>query len=108
MHLPATLLINDLEASAWGIGAVAPKDLIRLNRVAQAIGNQAIIAPGTGLGGAGLFWDGSQHQVVACEGGHREMGPQGGMGIELLHVVRSCYARVSYERAISVPGVAKV
>src|SRR5438270_6900383 len=60
IRLPATLLINDLEASAWGIGAVAPKDLIPLNRVAHALGNQSIIAPGTGLGEAGLFWDGSQ------------------------------------------------
>ena len=25
IHLPATLLINDLEASAWGIGAWPPK-----------------------------------------------------------------------------------
>src|ERR1019366_9142774 len=70
IQLPATLLINDLEANAWGIGALSPQDLIRLNRVGQPVGNQAVIAPGTGLGEAGLFWNGSQHQVFACEGGH--------------------------------------
>ena len=58
IQLPATLLINDLEANAWGIGALSP----------QSVGNQAVIAPGTGLGEAGLFWNGSQHEVFACEG----------------------------------------
>src|ERR1700691_2188701 len=70
IQLPTTLLINDLEASAWGIGALNPQDLTPLNQVSLAIGNQAVIAPGTGLGEAGLFWDGTQHQVFACRGGH--------------------------------------
>src|SRR5207302_10169274 len=60
IHLPSTFLINDLEASAWGVGALAAGDLVPLNRVAgPAVGNQAVIAPGTGLGEAGLFWDGN-------------------------------------------------
>ena len=62
IQLPATLLINDLEASAWGIGGLTSQDLTPLNSVAKSVGNQAVIAPGTGLGEAGLFWDGSQHQ----------------------------------------------
>jgi glucokinase len=71
----ATLLINDLEASAWGIGALSGADLVPLNHVSgPAIGNQAVIAPGTGLGEAGLFWDGSRHHVFACEGGHTDFG----------------------------------
>ena len=42
IHLPATLLINDLEASAWGIGALAAGDLVPLNQVSgPAVGNQA-------------------------------------------------------------------
>src|ERR1700721_2609972 len=74
IHLPETLLINDLEASAWGIGALEPGDLVSLNQVSgPVVGNQAVIAPGTGLGEAGLFWDGSRHQVFACEGGHCDL-----------------------------------
>src|SRR3984893_11364420 len=62
IHLPATFLINDLEANAWGIGALSPHDLVPLDHVEpsvgkQAVGNQAVIAPGTGLGEAGLFWN---------------------------------------------------
>jgi len=56
IHLPSTLLINDLEASAWGIGGLADEDLVSLNRVTgPTVGNQAVIAPGTGLGEAGLL-----------------------------------------------------
>jgi glucokinase len=108
IRLPATLLINDLEASAWGIGELAAQDLIPLNRVAHAVGNQAVIAPGTGLGEAGLFWNGSQHQVFACEGGHTDFGPQGDLQIELLRFLASRYDHVSYERILSGPGLVNV
>jgi glucokinase len=105
IRLPATLLINDLEANAWGIGALGAQDLITLNRVVPCNGNQAVIAPGTGLGEAGLFWDGSQHQVFACEGGHADFAPQGDLQIELLRFLASRYGHVSYERILSGPGL---
>jgi len=108
IQLPSTLLINDLEASAWGIGALAPQDLIPLNRVAPADGNQAVIAPGTGLGEAGLFWNGSQHQVFASEGGHTDFGPQGELQIELLRFLSGRHEHVSYERVLSGPGLVSV
>jgi glucokinase len=108
IQLPATLLINDLEANAWGIGALSPQDLIPLNRVGQPVGNQAVIAPGTGLGEAGLFWNGSQHQVFACEGGHVDFAPQGDLQIELLRFLESRYGHVSYERVLSGPGLVNV
>jgi glucokinase len=109
IHLPATLLINDLEASAWGIGALDAGDLVSLNRVTgPAIGNQGVIAPGTGLGEAGLFWDGHRHQVFACEGGHTDFGPQGDLQIELLRFLKARFGHVSYERILSGPGLVNV
>ncbi|HEY6373412.1 MAG TPA: glucokinase [Candidatus Sulfotelmatobacter sp.] len=109
IHLPATLLINDLEASAWGIGALAAGDLVPLNRVSgAAVGNQGVIAPGTGLGEAGLFWDGKRHHVFACEGGHTDFGPQGDLQIELVRFLRKRFGHVSYERVLSGPGLVKV
>ena len=108
LHLP-TLLINDLEANAWGIGALAPSDLVPLNRGSQtAVGNQAVIAPGTGLGEAGLFWDGSRHHVFACEGGHTDFAPQGDLQIELLRFLAARFGHVSYERILSGPGLVNV
>jgi glucokinase len=108
IQLPATLLINDLEANAWGIGALGPNDLVPLNRVDASVGNQAVIAPGTGLGEAGLFWNGSKHEVFACEGGHADFAPQGELQIELLRFLASRYEHVSYERILSGPGLVNV
>src|SRR5271169_3409549 len=108
IRLPATLLINDLEASAWGIEALSAQDLVSLNQVVPSDGNQAVIAPGTGLGEAGLFWNGSQHEVFACEGGHVDFAPQGDLQIELLRFLASRYEHVSYERILSGPGLVNV
>jgi glucokinase len=108
IHLPGTLLINDLEANAWGIGGLSPQDLIPLNQVAPSVGNQAVIAPGTGLGEAGLYWNGHEHQVFACEGGHADFAPRGNLQIELLQFLESRYGHVSYERVLSGPGLVNV
>jgi glucokinase len=109
IHLPATLLINDLEANAWGIGALGAADLVGLNAVSGPVaGNQAVIAPGTGLGEAGLFWDGTLHCVFACEGGHTDFAPQGEVQIELLRFLESRFGHVSYERILSGPGLVNV
>lgn len=108
MKVPSTLLINDLEASAWGIGALSPTDVVPVNRVQAAVGNQAVIAPGTGLGEAGLFWNGNEHQVFACEGGHTDFAPQNELQIELLRFLQERYDHVSYERILSGPGLINV
>ena len=109
IELPDTLLINDLEASAWGIGGLGQTDLVSLNRGSeQASGNQAVIAPGTGLGEAGLYWDGRRHHIFAAEGGHTDFAPQGELQIELLRFLAARYEHVSYERILSGPGLVNV
>jgi glucokinase len=109
IHLAATLLINDLEASAWGIDALGIEDLVTLNPGAGSVaGNQAVVAPGTGLGEAGLFWDGSRHHVFACEGGHTDFAPRGELQIELLRFLATKFGHVSYERILSGPGLVNV
>jgi glucokinase len=109
IHLPATLLINDLEASAWGIGGLNPQDLVALNRVGgPVVGNQAVIAPGTGLGEAGLFWDGTRHHVFASEGGHADFAPQNDLQVELLRFLQRRFGHVSFERVLSGPGLVSV
>ena len=109
IQLPCTFLINDLEASAWGVGAMTSADLIALNHVTGPVsGNQGVIAPGTGLGEAGLFWDGENHRVFACEGGHADFAPQDDLQIELLRFLRKRFGHVSYERVLSGPGLVNV
>jgi len=109
VHLAATLLINDLEAIAWGMGALRTDDLVTLNPGAGSVaGNQAVVAPGTGLGEAGLFWDGNRHHVFACEGGHTDFAPQGDLQIDLLRFLTKRIGHVSYERILSGPGLVNV
>jgi glucokinase len=110
IHLPAaTLLINDLEANAWGIGALSDQDIVAINQVSgEPRGNQAVIAAGTGLGQAGLVWDGTRRRVFACEGGHGDFAPQGDLQIELLRFLQKRFGHVSYERILSGPGLVNV
>ncbi len=53
-------LLNDLEATAYGTLDSTKEATVSLNEgKASAIGNRAVIAPGTGLGEATLYWDGT-------------------------------------------------
>ena len=106
LNLPTVYLINDLEANAYGIATLAPQDLLVLNAGApDAAGNMAVIAAGTGLGEAGLYWDGTQHHPFATEGGHTDFAPRTPLEIELLRFLSGRFARVSYERVLSGPGL---
>ena len=109
LHLPCALLINDLEANAWGIQDLTEKDFVSLNEVkTPAAGNQAVIAAGTGLGEAGLYWDGKKYHVFACEGGHSDFAPRNELEIELLRYLLARFEHVSYERIVSGPGLVNV
>ncbi len=106
------VLINDLEATGWGIGALSSSDLVALNNVipisGNVMGNQAVIAAGTGLGEGGLYWDGRRYHVFASEGGHCDFAPQGDLQVELYQYLRGRYGHVSYERILSGPGLVNV
>jgi glucokinase len=106
LGLASVKLINDLEANAYGIAALEPADFVTLNEGAPgAAGNAAVISVGTGLGEAGVFWDGRQHRPFACEGGHVDFAPRDELEVELLLWLRARYGRVSYERVLSGPGL---
>jgi glucokinase len=109
LKIPGVRLINDLEANAWGIGALEEKDLVPLSPSKKAAGgNQAVISAGTGLGEAGLYWDGKQHHVFACEGGHCDFAPRNDLEIQLLKYLIARFGHVSYERILSGPGLVNV
>jgi glucokinase len=99
-------LINDLEANAYGIAALSSADFVTLNPGAPgAVGNAAVISVGTGLGEAGLYWDGQNHRPFACEGGHVDFAPRNALDAELLQYLLPRFGRVSYERVLSGPGL---
>ncbi|MFH0933958.1 MAG: glucokinase [Pseudomonadota bacterium] len=99
-------LLNDLEATAYGLPALGQEDLLTLQAgEADARGNAAVIAAGTGLGEAGLFWDGRLHHPFATEGGHGSFSPQDETEVELLRYLQRRYVNVSWERVVSGMGL---
>jgi glucokinase len=109
LNIENVVLINDLEANAYGIALLESKDFVVLNQGASdAQGNAAIISAGTGLGEAGLFWDGQRHRPFACEGGHTDLAPRNELEMDLLRYLLTKFHRVSYERAVSGPGLVNI
>ncbi len=98
-------LINDLEANAYGLSCLAPDEMrtLQVGRASRA--NRALIAAGTGLGEAGLFWDGEHYHPFACEGGHCDFGPRSELELDLWRYLAQKFSHVSYERVLSGPGV---
>ena len=102
-------LINDLEAFAYGIDGLESKDFVTLSEGSEdAVGNRAVISARTGLGVAGLYWDGFRHHPFACEGGHSSFAPGSALEIELLQYLHKKYGRVSCERVLSGPGIKNI
>jgi glucokinase len=106
---PHCVVINDHEATAWGISRLTSNDFEVLNPGKTATGSAALIAAGTGLGQAGLFWNGAEHVPMSSEGGHSDFAPRNQLEIELLqYLQRKLGERVSYERALSGPGLLNI
>lgn len=103
--IPTVSLINDLEANAFGIECLNEDELFVLNPGTRHKGNRALISAGTGLGEAGLFWDGKRHHPFACEGGHCSFAPENDLEIKLLRYLKKRYDHVSFERILSGPGL---
>jgi glucokinase len=102
-------LINDLEAAAWAIGDVRDDEVSVLQAGRSgAAGNAAVVAAGTGLGVAGMYWDGRRHHPFACEGGHAGFAPSGEEEWALLRHLEAAHGRVSWERVVSGPGLVAV
>jgi glucokinase len=109
LHLTTVGLLNDLEAYAYGISALESKDFVTLQEGPQdATGNTAVISAETGLGEAGLFWDGFRMHPFACEGGHADFAPRNELELELLKYLLKRYGHVSWERILSGPGIRNI
>ncbi|HUY27385.1 MAG TPA: glucokinase [Candidatus Binataceae bacterium] len=102
-------VINDLTANAYGIAALEPRDFLTINQGdPDARGNAGVISAGTGLGEAGLYFDGHTHRPFASEGGHADFAPGDDLQIELLRFLRAEFGRVSVERVLSGGGLCNI
>jgi glucokinase len=104
--LPSVELVNDLVATAYGIAELTTADLETLNSGDPSIGETlAVIAAGTGLGEAGLIWDGKRYHALATEGSHSDFGPRSGLQVDLYTSLASTDSHVSYETVCSGIGL---
>ena len=103
-------LLNDLEASAYGMLYLDEYELIDLNPEAKSNkGNCAVIAAGTGLGEAMLYFDKVNYHPIGSEGGHSDFAPLTPQQDALLLWLREHFPlHVSYERVLSGAGIANI
>ena len=101
-------LLNDLQAMSLGLLRLGPEEWLELNSDAEpATGKRAVIAAGTGLGEAILYWDGLNYHPLATEGGHTDFAPNDEVEDGLLRHLRAKFGgHVSYERILSGSGIA--
>ena len=108
-EIPHVAVLNDLAANAYGIAHLKPADFAIIQKGApDAAGNRCVVSPGTGLGEAGLFWDGQRYHVWACEGGHTDFGPRSPLEIALLEYLMKQFGHVSSERIVSGLGMENI
>jgi len=101
--------INDLEATAYGLAGLREEERITLaTGDPKAKGNVAILAPGTGLGEAGLYWDGEHYHPFATEGGHSDFAPRTTLDVELFYHLQKQFGHVSWERVVSGMGIKNI
>lgn len=105
LGLSRVRLLNDLEAAAYGISVMGPNDLETLAPgIPAPQTHRVVIAAGTGLGEAILFWDGSKHVPMATESGHADFAPQTEQHAELWKFVKSRSEFASAEMILSGRG----
>jgi glucokinase len=106
LKLPLVSLINDMEANAFGLAILGDQDFRTIKEGSGIAGNAALISPGTGLGEAGLYWNGHTYHPFATEGGHCDFSPRDELDINFLKFLQQEFGHhVSWERIISGPGI---
>jgi glucokinase len=102
-------LLNDLEAQAWGLPELPAAGRICLYEGLQpTTGHAAIVAAGTGLGVAGLHWDGDHYRPFATESGHSDFAASNEQDWMLYQQVQQEFDHVSWERIVSGPGIFRI
>jgi glucokinase len=102
-------VLNDLQAMAYSVPVLEPSELAILQHgVAQANGNAAVIAAGTGLGEALLLNVDGRFVPSASEGGHADWGARTPREIEMLAALTRVYGRCSVEHVLCGPGLVNI
>src|SRR5882762_8539214 len=105
LELKNIRLLNDLTATALSLERLPVTDFVSLNPGTPAHhATRAVIAAGTGLGEAILFWDSETYRVAPAEGGQADFAPRTEREIQLLSHLRVQLPHVSCEEIVSGRG----
>jgi glucokinase len=109
LELKNIRLLNDLTATALSLERLPVTDFASLNLGAPAHNaTKAVIAAGTGLGEAILFWDSETYRVAPAEGGQADFAPRTEREIQLLSHLRVQLPHVSCEEIVSGRGYRRI
>jgi glucokinase len=109
LSLKNIVLLNDLTATAFSLDRLPSTDFVVLNQgTPEKNATRAVIAAGTGLGEAILFWDGHEYRVERAEGGQADFAPRTDREIQLLHQLMSRLPHVSREEILSGRGFRRI
>jgi glucokinase len=99
------LLWNDLVAAAASLPHLPQEDFLPLNNGSpKPRAPKALIAAGTGLGEALLFWDGTRYQIFPSEASLTDFAPRNDTELLLLRSLRQHMPRVCCEEIVSGRG----
>ena len=105
-------VINDFGAVGHAVACADAEHFVHLagpDEPLPASGTISIVGPGTGLGVAHIWRDGSgDYRVQATEGGHIDYAPLDTIEDAILARLRMRYRRVSAERVVSGPGLVDI
>jgi glucokinase len=109
LKLKNIFLLNDLMATALSLERLSAQDFVTLNPgIPGHHATRGVIAAGTGLGEALLFWDGEKYRVAPAEGGQADFAPRTERETELLRHLRLQLPRVSCEEIVSGRGFRRI
>jgi glucokinase len=105
LKIPSVRLLNDLEATCYGLEVLAPNELVCIHDgTKEDRANKVIIAAGTGLGEGVIFWDGQRHFPSPTEGGHADWAPHTEQQADLWRFLKARNEIVSSEIILSGRG----
>ena len=106
LGLQSVELVNDFEALAWSIPALAPRDLYKIGGGSPAVSAPvAAIGPGTGFGVAALIHHGLEELALVTEGGHATIAGENRREDSIIQKLRDWHGHVSIERVLSGNGL---
>ena len=109
LNVKRASLLNDLAATANGVRFLKDEQIVTLHE-GQPVehGNLAVIAAGTGLGEAGLIWQGTDYEPLPLEGGHTDLAIRNEEEIELFKFLLTVERPVNQEAVLCGSGLFNV